>query len=153
MSNSLDRVTSLDGSEDIIIISSDRTKKVSLPILSSVAIGPTGPQGSPGPIGPIGATGSTSMTTQTTTLSYVVKHGSKSEIDKYISLQSPIYWNDNFVQVFRYVDTVRTAVPFSQCVGVNTLDYTRVRSVNGQDDSAPATIINAIGLLYGAEVY
>ena len=109
--------------------------------------GPTGPQGA---TGLTGATGPSGITTKTNTTSYIVKQGAAENMGAYITLQSNMYWNNNFIKIFKYVGTVRTQVPFSECLGVNTLDFTRTRTANGQTDESQPDIINAIALLYGA---
>lgn len=78
--------------------------------------------------------------------SHLVKSGTAPNMGRYITLQSFMFWNMSFVEVYKFVDGVPTLVDFGSLVGINTLDATRVRTMDGVEDIYPIDIVNAIGL-------
>ena len=79
----------------------------------------------------------------TQTFNYTSK--TSSHLGIYISLKMFVNWNSNFLKIYKIVKgSGRVAIAFSNCTGINTLDHTRTRFANGEPDTNPSYLVNAI---------
>jgi hypothetical protein len=63
----------------------------------------------------------------------------------YVSLGQWMYWNSNFIKVYKVVSGVRYLINFVHMTGVDSLDRTRTRFKNGLNDSSNQSyLINII---------